>query len=105
MAGRGRPRTDRGAEQYTRYLAGHTRVAPLFSPDDRTVPYDATDPRHGTLYGYTAGCLCTWCRTAGSAYRSYRKLGEKLPKGWRAQDHLDAVVAVDTPKQAGAEQP
>lgn len=86
----GRPHSEtRGVEQWERYLAGRTRVPPLFDPADRTTPYDPDDPRHGTVYGYAHGCLCTWCSTAGQAYRRHRKLGLRLPKGWRAQDHIE----------------
>lgn len=68
-----------------RFLAGKTRKPPLFNPWDRTTPYDDTDPRHGTLGGYTWGCRCPWCRQAGIDYRAHKKLGLKLPKGYNAK--------------------
>lgn len=67
------------------FLAGKTRKPPLFMPDDRTTPYDETDPRHGGLSAYTQGCRCPWCKEAGKADRAHRKLGLKLPRGWNAK--------------------
>lgn len=67
------------------YTNGTSRKLPLFSEGDRTNPFDEEDQRHGTLSAYTMGCRCTWCASAGKLYRSARKQGRKLPRGWNAR--------------------
>ncbi|AYN55919.1 hypothetical protein PBI_COLTRANE_48 [Microbacterium phage Coltrane] len=56
------------------YEAGRTRKPPLFIKGDRTVAFDSTDPRHGTMTGYTTGCRCPKCYQAGVDYRAARKV-------------------------------
>ncbi|UGL61863.1 hypothetical protein SEA_FRANKLIN22_50 [Microbacterium phage Franklin22] len=64
--------------------AGKTRKPPLFVKGDRTKAFDPEDERHGGMSAYTLGCRCPRCDAAGKFYRSERKAGRKLPKGWRA---------------------
>lgn len=68
------------------YLAGRTRVPPLFIEGDRTTAFDPDDQRHGSISAYSRGCRCHLCFEAGRAYRSFRRLNEQLPKGWNARN-------------------
>ncbi|UGL62015.1 hypothetical protein SEA_SKYLORD_48 [Microbacterium phage Skylord] len=83
------PCSDAGARHraegnHDAYEAGRTRKPPLFVKGDRTVAFDPDDERHGGISAYTMGCRCPRCDFAGRFYRSERKAGRPLPKGWRA---------------------
>ena len=80
------PKYDRtGGEAFARFQAGEVKTAPLFWPNDRTIPYDEFDLRHGKLASYTRGCRCSWCKLAGKAHRDAKKIGLKLPKHYNAR--------------------